>query len=154
MVMTAVDHGGSIGFACSGPDIESYLPSSCADVAGVPVVDPHAVVYADGTAWDGDAMRDTHDACCTVCCDGTACGENSPTTRSVWVVGKAECDGSHCEEWQATITDRAGRSGWGDVVGSGGVAEGTEPFPSWPARLDAVKCPGGTAYNNNGTPRS
>ena len=71
MVLTAVDHGGSIGFACSGPDIESYLPSSCADVAGVPVVDPHAVVYADGTAWDVDAMQDTHDACCTVCCDGS-----------------------------------------------------------------------------------
>ena len=29
VVLTAVDHGGSIGFACSGTDIESYLPSSC-----------------------------------------------------------------------------------------------------------------------------
>ena len=112
------------------------------------MVAPHAVVYADGTAWDGDAMRDTHDACCTVCCDGTACGENSPTTRSVWVVGKAECDGSHCEEWQATITAGAGLGSWDPVAGSG-----TFPFPSWPDRLDAFKCPCGTAYNNDGTPR-
>ena len=37
MVLTAVDHGGSIGFACSGTDIESYLPSSCADVTGDPI---------------------------------------------------------------------------------------------------------------------
>jgi type IV pilus assembly protein PilA len=44
MVLTAVDHGGSIGFSCSGTDIESYLPSSCADVTGDPVV-------AGPTAW-------------------------------------------------------------------------------------------------------
>ena len=37
MVLTAVDHGGSIGFACSGTDIESYLPSSCAEVAGTAI---------------------------------------------------------------------------------------------------------------------
>jgi type IV pilus assembly protein PilA len=47
MVLTAVDHGGSIGFACSGTDIESYLPSSCADVTGDPVV----AGPADGTKW-------------------------------------------------------------------------------------------------------
>ncbi len=38
MVLTAVDHGGSIGFACSGTDIESYLPSSCRDLTGTPLV--------------------------------------------------------------------------------------------------------------------
>ena len=54
MVLTAVDHGGSIGFACSGTDIESYLPSSCADVTGVPVVaGPVPWTSADGNAcWD------------------------------------------------------------------------------------------------------
>ena len=109
------------------------------------MVDPHAVVYADGTAWDGDAMRDTHDACCTVCCDGSGefrCGPDN--THNVWVVGKAECVGSHCEEWQATITAGAGLGSWGPVVGSG-----TYAFPGYPDRLNAFKCPGGTAYDNN-----
>ena len=37
MVLTAVDNVGSIGFACSGTDIESYLPSSCAEVTGTAI---------------------------------------------------------------------------------------------------------------------
>ena len=57
MVLTAVDHGGSIGFACSGTDIESYLPSSCADVTGVPVVaEPTPWVFGTDkdACWDQD----------------------------------------------------------------------------------------------------
>ena len=42
MVLTAVDHGGSIGFACSGTDIESYLPSSCRDLTSPTIVAPHS----------------------------------------------------------------------------------------------------------------
>ena len=60
MVLTAVDHGGSIGFACSGTDIESYLPSSCADVTGVPVV-------AEPTPWS--SLTSEEQAATTACWD-------------------------------------------------------------------------------------
>jgi type IV pilus assembly protein PilA len=41
MTLTAVDTGGSIGFACSSSgskDISAYLPSSCIDLTGTPIV--------------------------------------------------------------------------------------------------------------------
>jgi len=57
VTLTAVDHGGSIAFACTstgGTDITAYLPSSCADVTGDPVVaGPVPWTSADGDAcWD------------------------------------------------------------------------------------------------------
>jgi type IV pilus assembly protein PilA len=57
MTLTAVDNGGSIAFACTSTgstDITAYLPSSCADVTGVPVVaGPVPWTSADGDAcWD------------------------------------------------------------------------------------------------------
>ena len=76
MVLTAVDHGGSIGFACSGTDIESYLPSSCADVTGDPVV-------AGPTPW---AERDRSDPDLTACWDGTL-----DEGAGGWVVGANYC---------------------------------------------------------------
>ena len=65
MVLTAVDHGGSIGFACSSSgskDISAYLPSSCRDLTGSIIVAPHStdvdsapvaddLVDAGSTAW-------------------------------------------------------------------------------------------------------
>ena len=57
MTLTAVDNGGSIAFACTSTgstDITAYLPSSCADVTGSPVVaGPVPWTSADGDAcWD------------------------------------------------------------------------------------------------------
>ena len=57
MTLTAVDHGGSIGFACTSTgstDITAYLPSSCAAVTGTAlVVGPVPWTSADGDAcWD------------------------------------------------------------------------------------------------------
>ena len=57
MTLTAVDNGGSIAFACTSTgstDITAYLPSSCADVTGDPVVaGPVPWTSADGDAcWD------------------------------------------------------------------------------------------------------
>jgi len=57
MTLTAVDNGGSIAFACTSTgstDITAYLPSSCADVTGGPVVaGPVPWTSADGDAcWD------------------------------------------------------------------------------------------------------
>ena len=65
MVLTAVDHGGSIGFACSGTDIESYLPSSWSDVT----CDP-----GDGTSGDttDGTSDDTTDGTSDDTTDGTS----------------------------------------------------------------------------------
>ena len=57
MTLMAVDNGGSIAFACTSTgstDITAYLPSSCADVTGDPVVaGPVPWTSADGDAcWD------------------------------------------------------------------------------------------------------
>ena len=90
MVLTAVDHGGSIGFACSGTDIESYLPSSCADVAGVPM-DAGPVAWVAGTT-DKDACWDQDYA------DGAGGGDG-------WVVG-ANSYGTNQEQirvWTDTV---------------------------------------------------
>ena len=57
MTLTAVDNGGSIAFACTSTgstDITAYLPSSCADVTGDPVV----VGPVPWTSADGDACWD------------------------------------------------------------------------------------------------
>ena len=43
ITLTAVDHGGSIGFVCSSSgttDISAYLPSSCRDLTGTTIVAP------------------------------------------------------------------------------------------------------------------
>jgi len=102
MVLTAVDHGGSIGFACSGTDIESYLPSSCAEVTGdsmdvdsaPPVADD--LVDAGSTAWvvgttDKDACWDQAYA------DGAGGGNG-------WVEGTNRFDE---EEEQETVRQMA-----------------------------------------------
>ena len=62
MTLTAVDHGGSIGFACSSSgttDISTYLPSSCRDLIGTPIVAPPPKPWIVGTTdkaacWDPD----------------------------------------------------------------------------------------------------
>ncbi|MDP7617112.1 MAG: pilin [Arenicellales bacterium] len=56
MTLTAVDHGGSIGFACSSSgttDISTYLPSSCRDLTGTTIVAPPSTDSVDSTpvAW-------------------------------------------------------------------------------------------------------
>jgi len=90
MVLTAVDHGGSIGFACSGTDIESYLPSSCADVTGVPVV-AGPVAWVPGTPiGDATACWDQDYA------DGAGGGIG-------WVVGENGCsDSASCSAFDAS----------------------------------------------------
>mgnify|MGYP000559494264 CR=1 FL=1 len=107
MVLTAVDHGGSIGFACSGTDIESYLPSSCADVTGDPVV-------AGPTPW---AERDRSDPDLTACWDGPretygldADGVLFVLPDGMWVVG--------VNSWTLTSQDLPrGLADSGHVVG-------------------------------------
>jgi len=51
MALTAVDNGGSIGFACKGSGIESCLPMSCADVT-----DPAMAVASSANANDGRSL--------------------------------------------------------------------------------------------------
>ena len=83
VTLTAVDHGGSIGFACSSSgttDISAYLPSSCIDLTGTPIVGspstPTTSVPADGTPW-ADLTPDERDST-------TACWN---ATNSRWEVG-------------------------------------------------------------------
>ena len=60
MTLTAVDHGGSIGFACSSSgttDISTYLPSSCRDLIGTTIVAPPPKPWVVGTT-DKDACWD------------------------------------------------------------------------------------------------
>ena len=94
MVLTAVDNGGSIGFSCSGTDIESYLPSSCAEVTGTAVVAKSSASavkqsggFDYGTPWEPNKMGDA-----TPCWDQRyaegAGGGNG------WVVGENSCPGS------------------------------------------------------------
>ena len=74
VTLTAVDHGGSIAFACTstgGTDITAYLPSSCRDLTGPGLV-------LNGSVW-GDltkAQRDTNPSACW----------NAANSR--WEVGK------------------------------------------------------------------
>ena len=74
MTLTAVDHGGSIVFACTSTgsiDITAYLPSSCRDLTGPGLV-------LNGSVW-GDltkAQRDTNPSACW----------NAANSR--WEVGK------------------------------------------------------------------
>ena len=86
MTLTAVDHGGSIGFACSSSgstDISTYFPSSCIDLTGTPIVGspstPPTSVPTDGTPWT-DLTSDEKDS-------ATACW-NFADTR--WEVGKTK----------------------------------------------------------------
>ena len=90
MTLTAVDHGGSIGFACSSSgskDISTYLPSSCIDLTGTPIVGspstPTTSVPADGTLW-GDLTPDEK-------ASATACWDQAIATSVLggiaWVVG-------------------------------------------------------------------
>ena len=111
MVLTAVDHGGSIGFACSGTDIESYLPSSCADVTGDPVVIGHTLeveeVPKDGDPWNPHNMPEDTNACWDPNTNGGSGG---------WVVGRAVLrTPAHYNEYiseaeQATINTKANDS--------------------------------------------
>ena len=89
IVLTAVDHGGSIGFACSGTAIESYLPSSCADVTGDPI-DAGPVAWVPGTPMgDATACWDQDYA------DGAGGGNG-------WVVGENGCsDSVSCSAFDA-----------------------------------------------------
>ena len=90
VTLTAVDHGGSIGFACSSSgttDISAYLPSSCIDLTGTPIVGspstPTTSVPADGTLW-GDLTPDEK-------ASATACWDQAISTSVpggiAWVVG-------------------------------------------------------------------
>ena len=87
VTLTAVDHGGSIGFACSSSgttDISTYLPSSCADVTGDLVVIGHTLevegVPKDGDPWNPHNMPEDTNACWDPNTDGGSGG---------WVVGRA-----------------------------------------------------------------
>ncbi len=93
MVLTAVDNGGSIGFACSGTDIESYLPSSCADVTGDPVV----AVPADGTAWA--SLSNEAKASVTACWDPSVAV--SADDNNGWVVGENSLCGEDAQRYKS-----------------------------------------------------
>jgi type IV pilus assembly protein PilA len=70
MVLTAVDNGGSIGFSCSGTDIESYLPSSCAEVTGTAIAaasSASAKVASGPVAWS--SLTSEEQAATTACWD-------------------------------------------------------------------------------------
>ena len=110
MPLTAVDNGGSIAFACTSTgstDITAYLPSSCADVTGDPVV-------AGPTPW---AERDRSDPDLTACCDGPhetygfdADGVPVVLPDGMWVVG--------VNSWTLTSQDLPrGLADSGHVVG-------------------------------------
>ena len=91
MTLTAVDHGGSIGFACSSSgskDISAYLPSSCIDLTGPPIVGTGVV---NGSVWSSlsDEQKDANTAC---------------WNGSSWVVGE---NGIHSTGQQYKMRDRA-----------------------------------------------
>ena len=101
MVLTAVDNAGSIGFSCSGTDIESYLPSSCRDLTGTTIVAPISTYStpADAmpTAWvvgttDKDACWDQGYA------DGAGSGNG-------WVEGSNYYDETHEQERVRQMAD-------------------------------------------------
>ncbi|MEC8995863.1 MAG: pilin [Pseudomonadota bacterium] len=104
MTLTAVDHGGSIGFACSSSgttDISAYLPSSCRDLTGTTIVAPISTYStpADAmpTAWvvgttDKDACWDQGYA------DGAGSGNG-------WVEGSNYYDETHEQERVRQMAD-------------------------------------------------
>jgi len=101
MVLTAVDHGGSIGFACSGTDIERYLPSSCRDLTGTTIIAPISTYSTPAdtgpTAWvvgttDKDACWDQDYA------DGAGGGNG-------WVEGLSRYDETHEHERVRQMAD-------------------------------------------------
>ena len=95
MVLTAVDNGGSIGFSCSGTDIESYLPSSCAEVTGTAIAaaSSASAVASGPTAWEPGKMAADATACWDQAYADGAGGGNG------WVVG----ENSHIEAYQEWI---------------------------------------------------
>ena len=105
MVLTAVDHGGSIGFACSGTDIESYLPSSCAEVTGTAVVAKSSASavkqsggFDYGTPWEPGKIGDATACWDQAYADGAGGGKG-------WVVGENTYTGD-----QADVRDAADSS--------------------------------------------
>ena len=114
VTLTAVDHGGSIAFACTstgGTDITAYLPSSCADVTGDSVVIGHTLevegVPKDGDPWNPHNMPEDTNACWDPKAGGGSGG---------WVVGRAVLRAAaHYNEYiseaeQATINTKANDS--------------------------------------------
>ena len=72
MTLTAVDHGGSIEFACTSTgsiDITAYLPSSCRDLTGAPPLKgagkPSPGLVVNGSAWSSlsDDQKAANFAC-------------------------------------------------------------------------------------------
>ena len=86
MVLTAVDHGGSIGFACSGTDIESYLPSSCRDLTSTPIVAPHST-DVDSAPVAGDLVNVGPTAWVVGTTDKDACWDVDYGDSGGWVEG-------------------------------------------------------------------
>ena len=118
MVLTAVDHGGSIGFSCSGTDIESYLPSSCRDLTSTPIVAPHStdvdsapvagdLVNVGPVAWSsvGDEGRGFESACWD---QAYAAGAGS---GNGWVVGESIYPGDQADVRDAA-TNSLGSMSW------------------------------------------
>ena len=71
MTLTAVDHAGSIAFACTSTgsiDITAYLPSSCRGLTG-PAIPASPSVPFDGTPW-ADLTPDERDST-TACWNAT-----------------------------------------------------------------------------------
>ena len=116
LVLTAVDHGGSIGFSCSGTDITSYLPSSCADVSGTAIAAASsasapassASAASGPVAWT--SLTEEEQATKTAC-RHSAYGDYT----SGWVVGEnIACTLTYkaaitCEELQAQIRTLANK---------------------------------------------
>ena len=82
ITLTAVDHGGSIGFVCSSSgttDISAYLPSSCRDLTGTTIVAPPSSDSTDSApvTWTPGA--------------GNACWNDDYALDHVhgWIVGDA-----------------------------------------------------------------
>ena len=118
MVLTAVDNVGSIGFACSSPDIESYLPSSCRDLTSTPIVAPHStdvdsapvagdLVNVGPVAWSsvGDEGRGFESACWD---QAYAAGAGS---GNGWVVGESIYPGDQADVRDAA-TNSLGSMSW------------------------------------------
>ncbi len=123
MVLTAVDNVGSIGFACSSPDIESYLPSSCRDLTSQTIVVPHStdvdsapvaddLVDAGPVAWSsvGDEGRGFESACWD-----RSISINSAADGDGWVVGENSCSTDECQDEVRNYATR----GWEEEVASG-----------------------------------
>ena len=150
VTLTAVDHGGSIGFACSSSgttDISAYLPSSCIDLTGTPIVGspstPTTSVPADGTLW-GDLTPDEK-ASATACWDGNI---SDGINKTGWVVGQIGCNLS-----TASCTDSHDETiSWG--VSKGAMAMANTGFLcrlDKTKKVDGIWVPHPDWYNSDGS---